>query len=300
MGTSYRVQLPSEFDSLNSLVAGTSASCPVAAGFFSNVNAARLAAGKGSIGWANPALYKYASSFIRDVTSGNNIVGANCSVGFYATPGWDPTTGLGSIDYGKFESLMLSLGTVNAHSWAPTAIPTLSPRSIPIPKPTLPPMKIPIRNPSRSPTRTPTSVPAAAATWSPSPSTMLTPSLSPSEGLPPSVVASGSPTATTTPVADDYPSSTPSTIPPDSIPSVPSNSQSDAPNYLSLQPTEAINPPATRADTLNPTAGSAAVLRGFQVMTRNILPYPILFCPVPYYAMLRCTMLICTIDAELN
>lgn len=246
VGISYRVQLPSEYDSVNSLVAGTSTSCPVAAGIFSNVNAARLAAGKGSIGWANPALYKYASSFIRDVTSGNNTVGV-CSVGFYATPGWDPTTGLGSIDYGKFESLMLSLGTVNAQTWAPTATPTGSPKGSPVPKPTLSPIKTPTIKPFRSPSRTP--------------------SLAPSDGLPPSIVASASPTATEAPVPADYPSSMPSTHPPDSSPSLPSQPQSTVSNYPSLKPT--IYPPFTRADTLTPTAGSVAILRGFQV-TNNI------------------------------
>ena len=38
-------------------LSGTSASTPALAGFFSNINAARIAAGKGSLGWVNPVLY---------------------------------------------------------------------------------------------------------------------------------------------------------------------------------------------------------------------------------------------------
>ena len=76
--------------------AGTSASCPIAAGIFSNINAARLAVGKGSIGWANPFIYEKGNSFFNDVTIGNNKY--PCPQGFFATPGWDPTTGFGSVN----------------------------------------------------------------------------------------------------------------------------------------------------------------------------------------------------------
>jgi tripeptidyl-peptidase I len=95
---------------------GTSAAAPVVAGFFSNVNAARLAAGKGSLGWINPALYEYGSAFVNDITSGDNKCGALnqnriptcCRQGFTAVPGWDPTTGLGSINYGKMAIVLES------------------------------------------------------------------------------------------------------------------------------------------------------------------------------------------------
>ena len=86
-----------------SLVAlyGTSASSPVFAGMVSLVNAARLAAGKSALGWLNPALYAFSSKFIlKDITSGDNkhtLSGLNCTQGFYAAPGWDPVTGLGSV-----------------------------------------------------------------------------------------------------------------------------------------------------------------------------------------------------------
>lgn len=79
-------------------ISGTSASSPVVAGIFSLVNSARLAAGKSSLGWVNPALYAIKDGYI-DITSGNNRCAAQgevcCTQGFNATAGWDPTTGLG-------------------------------------------------------------------------------------------------------------------------------------------------------------------------------------------------------------
>jgi xanthomonalisin len=65
---------------------GTSLSAPLFAGFW-----ARMIAAKGtSIGFAAPQLYQLAASDFHDVTSGNNG-------GETAAPGWDYTTGFGSI-----------------------------------------------------------------------------------------------------------------------------------------------------------------------------------------------------------
>ena len=96
------------------LASGTSASCPAMAGLFSTLNAARMRIGKGSVGFVHPALYKHASKFTKDVVGGNTKCTQNsqicCSQGFYATPGWDPASGLGSINYGKMEAVFLPLG----------------------------------------------------------------------------------------------------------------------------------------------------------------------------------------------
>jgi hypothetical protein len=90
-------------------VDGTSASTPVMAALTSLVNAARKQQGLSTIGWLNPTLYYYYSSFIHDITAGNNNCTANnglyvvcCSQGFYATNGWDPVTGLGSVMFDAF------------------------------------------------------------------------------------------------------------------------------------------------------------------------------------------------------
>ena len=122
------------------LLSGTSASTPVVAGFISNINAARLTQGKGSVGWINPALYAAANAFVNDITSGNNKCDYNqrcCPQGFDAVPGWDPTTGLGSLDYTK----MVSVFEPNYLS-PPTSTPTPSPTSAPTAAPIAAPSDI--------------------------------------------------------------------------------------------------------------------------------------------------------------
>ena len=82
------------------IVGGTSAGSPQWAGIFALANTARASASKAPIGFANPALYsishgsRYANDF-HDITSGNNIL-AGSTAGFYAGPGYDLATGLGT------------------------------------------------------------------------------------------------------------------------------------------------------------------------------------------------------------
>ena len=109
-GAKYLVRIGGEYSS----VSGTSASAPAVGGFISNINAARMAAGKGSVGWINPTLYANHSAFVNDIVSGDTHCSANgicCPQGFEAGVGWDPATGLGSVNYEKMQSLFLSLGS---------------------------------------------------------------------------------------------------------------------------------------------------------------------------------------------
>ena len=114
------------------LLSGTSAAAPTLAGYFSNINAARFEIGKGSVGWINPTLYSKASSFVNDITSGDNRCAADgtcCPHGFEATKGWDPVTGLGSVNFGKMQSVFMSLGTATpGHTRTPTVFSTPTPR----------------------------------------------------------------------------------------------------------------------------------------------------------------------------
>jgi tripeptidyl-peptidase I len=123
-------------------VSGTSASSPVFAGMISLVNTARLREGKPALGWVTPALYKLSSSFVKDVTSGHNKCVASASVccqqGFHATEGWDPVTGLGSVDFVRFQRAMLSIGDPLPPG-SPTPTPTLSPVPVPTILPTASP-----------------------------------------------------------------------------------------------------------------------------------------------------------------
>lgn len=123
-------------------VSGTSASCPAIAAFLSSINAARIKGGKGPVGWINPVLYANYSSFVNDITSGNNKcavsekvngipVNACCRQGFTATSGWDPTTGFGTVDYSKMQALFMKLGGfVDGVLYAPTVNPTPAPTPI--------------------------------------------------------------------------------------------------------------------------------------------------------------------------
>ena len=153
-------------------VCGTSASAPAVAAFFSNVNAARMAIGKGPVGFVNPALYAHGRSFMNDIISGNNrcvVGGTCCPQGYYAGPGWDPACGLGSPNYGKMHHKLVALGS-EINGALPTSLPTVrgtGPSSKPSLKPTsrpsislnptyapvIPPTKTPVQPPTQSPSQ---------------------------------------------------------------------------------------------------------------------------------------------------
>jgi tripeptidyl-peptidase I len=97
---------------------GTSASCPDFAGMVTLVNGLRLAAGKSSLGFLNPAIYSklLGTSAFNDITSGRNNCAAGsptgatcCQYGFNATQGWDPITGAGTVHFPSFSSSLLSM-----------------------------------------------------------------------------------------------------------------------------------------------------------------------------------------------
>ncbi|KAF8993522.1 subtilisin-like protein [Cyathus striatus] len=103
-GANYVVAVDGEL----SLVFGTSASSPVVGSLITLVNDARIAAGKGPVGFINPAIYSdaFASAF-NDITMGGN---QGCGTpGFTATTGWDPVTGVGTPNLMKLMPLFLAL-----------------------------------------------------------------------------------------------------------------------------------------------------------------------------------------------
>lgn len=103
-------------------IAGTSVSSPVFAAMVSLTNSNNHDHGKRSMGWLNPFLYKYSSEFTNDITTGNNkglesdssssqYFGTDCNVclyGFYAAPGFDPVSGLGTINFENFSKYAVS------------------------------------------------------------------------------------------------------------------------------------------------------------------------------------------------
>jgi tripeptidyl-peptidase I len=91
--------------------AGTSASTPVIAAMLSLVNSARIAKSLSPMGFLNPFLYESSSQqFINDIIIGNNscLEQSGSSVvccspqGYTAQSGWDPVTGLGSLNFRGF------------------------------------------------------------------------------------------------------------------------------------------------------------------------------------------------------
>ncbi|KAG5803365.1 hypothetical protein H9Q74_002393 [Fusarium xylarioides] len=104
---------------------GTSAAAPVWAAIVGLLNDARFKAGKKSLGWLNPLIYKHGPKVLTDITGGYAIGcdGNNTQSGqpepagsglvpgarWNATAGWDPTTGYGTPNFQKLKDLVLSL-----------------------------------------------------------------------------------------------------------------------------------------------------------------------------------------------
>ena len=86
-------------------VAGTSASCPVVAGIFAQLNDIRMKAGKPPLGWVNPALYSSLSGCFFDVDDGSDN-GCKIGQGFTTMTGWDPATGLGTPNFECLASMI--------------------------------------------------------------------------------------------------------------------------------------------------------------------------------------------------
>ncbi|KAK6428759.1 Tripeptidyl-peptidase sed1, partial [Oleoguttula sp. CCFEE 5521] len=87
-------------------IGGTSASSPAFAAILTRINEERIAERKSTIGFVNPALYAH-PEVLHDITVGNN---SGCGTpGFYAAPGWDPLTGLGTPNYPAMLKLFLSM-----------------------------------------------------------------------------------------------------------------------------------------------------------------------------------------------
>ncbi|KAL8389062.1 hypothetical protein RB595_008817 [Gaeumannomyces hyphopodioides] len=85
---------------------GTSASTPVIAAMVALANDRRMRAGKPSLGFLNPLLYsEQLKGAFNDVTRGTS---GSCSsrdhteFGWAALEGWDPATGMGTLDFARF------------------------------------------------------------------------------------------------------------------------------------------------------------------------------------------------------
>ncbi|KAH9029515.1 subtilisin-like protein [Lactarius pseudohatsudake] len=75
-----------------------------AAGIISLLNDYRISNGRPPLGFLNVWLYGICLGGLNDITSGSNP-GCNTD-GFSAVPGWDPVTGLGSLDFERLVSIL--------------------------------------------------------------------------------------------------------------------------------------------------------------------------------------------------
>lgn len=78
-------------------VAGTSCASPTAAGVIALLNDARLQAGKSTLGFLNPWIYKNMAKW-NDITAGASS-GCDLGDGWPAAAGWDAVTGAGTPNY---------------------------------------------------------------------------------------------------------------------------------------------------------------------------------------------------------
>ena len=88
-------------------VAGTSCATPMFAGVVAALNDVRFNAGRSSLGFLNPLLYKIGAEHptaFQDITDGSNPQG-ECP-GFEATTGWDPASGWGSPNFAALQKLV--------------------------------------------------------------------------------------------------------------------------------------------------------------------------------------------------
>lgn len=130
-------------DGVSQPVAGTSVSAPVMGAMISLVNARRLEMNMSPMGFVNPFLYAFSDLFVNDITYGNNTCTEAdsstffetscgcCEYGYYASKGWDPVSGLGTLNYTKFLDVALNISTNSS-----TAVPTIPPTVAPTPSST--------------------------------------------------------------------------------------------------------------------------------------------------------------------
>lgn len=105
------------------------------------INSDRKKIGNSTVGFLNPSLYSgytvNGSSHFQDITAGNNKCCSHkptlytsygnlcCGSGFYATTGWDPVTGLGSVRFAQMAKITWTNSIT--YSPPPTSAPTLLP-----------------------------------------------------------------------------------------------------------------------------------------------------------------------------
>lgn len=100
------VNVPIITNGFHGMDGGTSASTPMWSGLISQINDYRATIGKPTLGFLNPRLYSdhKVRAALNDITQGSN---PGCgTAGFSAQVGWDPVTGLGTMDFAKLRAAL--------------------------------------------------------------------------------------------------------------------------------------------------------------------------------------------------
>jgi len=110
LGHNYLISLSGDFEQVD----GTSCSTPVFAAIIALLNSYRFNNNKPSLGFVNQVIYQaYAAdpTIFTDITTGDNKCTESCcaTVGYEATAGWDPVTGLGTPNFPKLLKYVASL-----------------------------------------------------------------------------------------------------------------------------------------------------------------------------------------------
>ncbi|KUJ13621.1 uncharacterized protein LY89DRAFT_737590 [Mollisia scopiformis] len=87
-----------------SQVYGTSALSPSWAVMIALINGYRISEGKSTLGFLKRLLRRSARSALNDITTGHNH--ARGTYGYPAVTGWDPTTGLGFLNFAKLRKAL--------------------------------------------------------------------------------------------------------------------------------------------------------------------------------------------------
>jgi tripeptidyl-peptidase I len=88
------------------LTGGTSASAPIVGSIITLINEERIKIGKGRVGFINPVLYANPWALNDIVEGANPGCGTN---GFNAVDGWDPVTGLGTLNFEELLRVWMAL-----------------------------------------------------------------------------------------------------------------------------------------------------------------------------------------------
>ncbi|RFU72704.1 alkaline serine protease [Trichoderma arundinaceum] len=90
-------------------IGGTSLSAPLWASILTLINEKRIASGKSTLGFINPALYAHPEVITEGNNNGCSSPDESALWGFPAATGWDPVTGLGSPNFTALELVLVNL-----------------------------------------------------------------------------------------------------------------------------------------------------------------------------------------------